>query len=69
MVLKEQTLSAEEVIAFCRRHLTSYKVPKLIEFRKELPKNPIGKILRRELRPAPVQKQALAAGALSEQPS
>ncbi len=69
MVLKDQTLSAEEVIAFCRRHLTSYKVPKLIEFRKELPKNPIGKILRRELRPAPVHQQALAAGALSEQPS
>ena len=44
--------SAEEVMAHCRKHLTSYKVPKLIEFRDELPKNPIGKVLRRELRPA-----------------
>jgi long-chain acyl-CoA synthetase len=50
--------SAEEVIAFCRQHLTSYKVPKLIEFRSELPKNPIGKILRRELRPARADREA-----------
>ena len=49
----------EEVIAFCRLHLTSYKVPKLIEFRSELPKNPIGKILRRELRPATVSEPRL----------
>lgn len=51
----------EEVIAHCRQHLTSYKVPKLIEFRDELPKNPIGKVLRRELRPA-AMAQAAAAG-------
>jgi len=45
-------LAAESVIAFCRQHLTNYKVPKMIEFRTELPKNPIGKVLRRELRSA-----------------
>jgi long-chain acyl-CoA synthetase len=50
LVVNGQTVSAEEVMAYCRQHLTSYKVPKLIEFRRELPKNPIGKVLRRELR-------------------
>jgi long-chain acyl-CoA synthetase len=50
VVTNSPSVSAEEVIAFCRLHLTSYKVPKLVEFRGELPKNPIGKVLRRELR-------------------
>ena len=36
--------------AFCKIHLTGYKQPKTIEFRTELPKTPVGKILRRELR-------------------
>jgi long-chain acyl-CoA synthetase len=61
VVVNGGPLSAEEVIAFCRQHLTSYKVPKLIEFRSELPKNPIGKILRRELRPATVDREVTAA--------
>jgi long-chain acyl-CoA synthetase len=43
-------LTAEEVREFCRRSLTAYKVPKLVEFRQELPKTNVGKILRRELR-------------------
>jgi long-chain acyl-CoA synthetase len=43
-------LTEEAVRAHCRRHLTDYKVPKAIEIRRELPKTPIGKILRRELR-------------------
>jgi long-chain acyl-CoA synthetase len=38
------------VRAHCRRLLTDYKVPKAVEFRRELPKTPIGKILRKELR-------------------
>jgi long-chain acyl-CoA synthetase len=50
VVLREPSVSSDEIIAFCRRHLTNYKVPKLVEFRNELPKNPIGKVLRRELR-------------------
>jgi long-chain acyl-CoA synthetase len=38
------------VIAHCREHLTGYKCPRDVEFRRELPKSNIGKILRRELR-------------------
>lgn len=40
----------EEIIAFCRQHLVPYKVPRQVEFREELPKSAIGKILRKELR-------------------
>lgn len=50
VVKKDENLTAEELIAFCRKELTAYKVPKDIEFRKELPKSNVGKILRRELR-------------------
>ncbi|MEH6582524.1 MAG: AMP-binding protein [Halioglobus sp.] len=46
-------LTADEVRAFCRQNLTAYKVPKLVEFRDELPKTNVGKILRRELRDKP----------------
>ncbi|MBD0320009.1 MAG: AMP-binding protein, partial [Gemmatimonadetes bacterium] len=42
--------SPEELIAHCRESLAPYKVPKQIEFRDELPKSPIGKILRKDLR-------------------
>ena len=44
------TLTAEELIAFCRKEMTSYKTPKTIEFIEALPKSNVGKILRRELR-------------------
>lgn len=50
VVKKDPSLSEESLITFCRRHLTGYKVPKLVEFRDELPKSNVGKILRRELR-------------------
>jgi long-chain acyl-CoA synthetase len=40
----------DEIVAFCREHLTGYKVPKQVEFRTELPKTNVGKILRRALR-------------------
>ncbi len=43
-------LTEEQVRAFCRRQLTDYKVPKAVEFRRELPKTPIGKILRKDLK-------------------
>jgi long-chain acyl-CoA synthetase len=49
-VKKDQTLTKEELLTHCRRHLTGYKVPKIVEFRDELPKSNVGKILRRELR-------------------
>ena len=50
VVKKDQNLTKEQVIEHCKQHLTGYKVPKLVEFRTELPKTPVGKILRRELR-------------------
>ena len=50
VVLKDKTLTAKELISHCRENLTSYKVPKNVEFRDELPKTNVGKILRRELR-------------------
>jgi long-chain acyl-CoA synthetase len=50
VVKKDPTVSVEDIIKYCRENLTAYKVPKLIEFRKDLPKTNVGKILRRELR-------------------
>ncbi|MGX9461516.1 long-chain-fatty-acid--CoA ligase FadD [Shewanella sp. A14] len=50
VVAKDKSLTEEELIKHCRHHLTGYKVPKLIEFRDELPKTNVGKILRRQLR-------------------
>lgn len=56
VVKKDASLTEEALIVFCRRHLTGYKVPKLVEFREELPKSNVGKILRRELRDESVSK-------------
>ncbi|PIX76080.1 MAG: long-chain-fatty-acid--CoA ligase [Rhodocyclales bacterium CG_4_10_14_3_um_filter_68_10] len=50
VVKKDPGLTAEALIAHCRENLTGYKVPKLVEFRSELPKTNVGKILRRALR-------------------
>ena len=52
VVKNDPTLSEEDVARFCRENLTGYKVPKYVEFRDELPKTNVGKILRRELRRA-----------------
>ncbi len=58
IVIKEgETLTEEEVIAYCRENMAPYKVPKTIEFVAELPKSVVGKILRRELRDQEIQKQ------------
>ncbi len=57
VVRKDQSLSEEDMIAHCRTHLTAYKVPKLVEFRDELPKTNVGKILRRVLRDEELAKQ------------
>lgn len=46
---KGRTISEEELDAFCRKHLAAYKVPRLYEFREELPKTMVGKVLRRVL--------------------
>lgn len=50
VVRKDPALTAETLTAFCRENLTGYKRPRYIEFRTELPKTPVGKILRRALR-------------------
>jgi long-chain acyl-CoA synthetase len=51
VVLNEDAMATEKsIIQFCKEHLASYKAPKSIEFTKSLPKNPQGKILKRELK-------------------
>ena len=50
VVRQDPTLTAEQIIAHCQESLTAYKVPKVVEFRDELPKTNVGKILRRALR-------------------
>lgn len=50
VVKKDPKLTSEDVLKFCREQLTNYKCPRDVEFRKELPKSNVGKILRRELR-------------------
>ena len=50
VVRKDPALTAEQIMAYCRDNMTAYKQPRVIEFRDELPKTPVGKILRRELR-------------------
>ncbi|MDH5821428.1 long-chain fatty acid--CoA ligase [Luteimonas sp. RD2P54] len=52
IVKKDQSLTADQVKAHARENLTGYKQPRIVEFRKELPKTNVGKILRRELRDA-----------------
>ncbi len=50
IVKKDESLTEEEIIGYCKENMTSYKVPKQVEFRKELPKSNVGKILRRILK-------------------
>ena len=50
IVKKNESLTEADVRAYCKTNLTGYKQPKVVEFRTELPKTPVGKILRRELR-------------------
>ena len=50
IVPSDKTLKQDDIRSFCKDHLTSYKVPKRVEFRDELPKSNVGKILRKDLR-------------------
>ena len=50
VVKKDPALTEAQVLAHCKHNLTGYKLPRVIEFRTELPKTPVGKVLRRELR-------------------
>lgn len=62
VVKKDPELTEAALLEHCKKHLTAYKVPKLIEFRTEpLPKTNIGKILRRELRSVAPAKGKVAA--------
>ncbi|MNT46152.1 Long-chain-fatty-acid--CoA ligase [compost metagenome] len=58
VIRKDPALDAEALIAHCRTQLTGYKVPRYIEFRDDLPRTNVGKILRRELKPASQQAAA-----------
>ena len=55
IVKKDPNLTADAVKTFCKENLTGYKLPRVVEFRTELPKTNVGKILRRELRDAPAK--------------
>ena len=50
IVKKDESLTKEDVISYCKDNFTGYKVPKFVEFRSDLPKSNVGKILRKELR-------------------
>ncbi len=54
IVKKDPALTREQVLEHCKKNLTGYKIPKIIEFWKELPKTNVGKILRREVKNAPL---------------
>ena len=59
IVLKEgESASEEEIVEFCRENMARYKVPKYVEFRDELPKTMVGKVLRRVLLEEEMKKQA-----------
>jgi long-chain acyl-CoA synthetase len=57
VVKKDQNLTAEQIKAYCKENLTAYKCPKHIEFRTELPKTNVGKILRRSLKEEEIAKK------------
>jgi long-chain acyl-CoA synthetase len=61
VVRRDAALTDADLMDFCKQHLTGYKKPKFIEFRDELPKSNVGKILRRELRDAQLAAQAKSA--------
>jgi long-chain acyl-CoA synthetase len=56
VVPKDPNLTSAEVIEYCKQSLTAYKIPKVVEFRNELPKTNVGKILRKDLRAEAVSK-------------
>jgi long-chain acyl-CoA synthetase len=61
IVKKDESLTIEAIREFCRENLTGYKVPKYVEFRSELPKSNVGKILRRPLREESILQMATPA--------
>ncbi|MGV2289329.1 AMP-binding protein [Trinickia sp. YCB016] len=61
-VVARSPMTADDVIQHCRKHLTGYKVPKLVEFRESLPQTNVGKILRRTLRDEEIAKRNQESG-------
>jgi long-chain acyl-CoA synthetase len=61
IVKRDQSLTEQELIAYCHKNLTNYKVPKYIVFRTELPKSNVGKIIRRILKEEEAASKAKAA--------
>ncbi|SFS19916.1 AMP-binding protein [Yoonia litorea] len=62
VVRRDENLTKDAVRAYCKEHLTNYKVPKLVEFRDELPKSNVGKILRKDLRAEELAKVSNTEG-------
>jgi long-chain acyl-CoA synthetase len=60
VVRKDPALTSAQLLAHCRENLTGYKIPKYVEFRNELPKTNVGKILRRELRDEEMRRREAA---------
>ncbi|SFC80631.1 long-chain-fatty-acid--CoA ligase FadD [Pragia fontium] len=58
VVKKDPSLTKDELLAHCRSGLTGYKIPRIVEFRDELPKSNVGKILRKSLRDEVLKQQA-----------
>ena len=69
IVKRDPALTQADVVAFCKEQLTGYKRPKIVEFRTELPKTNVGKILRRELRDAAVPPATRPAAAVAHERS
>lgn len=66
VVKKDPALTVDDVVKHCRESLAGYKVPRHVEFRDDLPKSPIGKIIRRELRPGGASGTATPPAAAPE---
>lgn len=60
VVLSDHSLTQDAIRAYCKKHLTAYKVPKVVEVRDELPKSNVGKILRKDLRAEQMSKSQAA---------
>lgn len=63
IIKKDESLTRDDIRNHCKEHLTAYKVPKLVEFRTELPTSNVGKILRKDLRAEELAKLSEKAGA------
>ncbi len=61
VVRKDPSLSAQDILKFCKERMTAYKVPDFIEFRSELPKTNVGKVLRRELKAESIESSSTSS--------